>query len=161
MMKKAFLSTLLALVVAFVPSCVQRPYAYAAESYEMGSVNEIVYGTVIQAAKIRVGAPEASKGLGMMVGAGTGFGAGQLLGSGTGRVASAMGFTLLGALVGQNVGAAVGQSDGQELLIKADKTGRIFCIRQPIYVEIGEIQAGTHGYLAIGPRRSVFRPDGY
>ncbi len=154
-------SALLALSVLLIPACVQPARIYSASASELGSVNELVGGTVVQAARIRVDAPESSQGLGMVVGAGTGMGAGQLLGGGTARAASAVGFTLLGAIVGQNVGSSVGQTDGQELMIKADDSGRIYSIRQPIFEEVGEIQAGTHGFILIGGRRNYFRPDGY
>ncbi len=160
-MKKALFVTLLALSVAFVPSCANYANPYRADANEAGSVGEVVAGTVIQATKIRIDASNTDKNLGTLGGAALGAGLGQMLGGGSGRAVSTVGFGLLGAGVGRGVGKYATQADGQELLIKADQGGRIYRIQQNIYDGIGEIPVGTHGYLSIGSRKNVFRPDGY
>ncbi len=160
-MKKALFVTMLALSVAFVPSCANYANPYSASANEMGSVGEVVAGTVIQASKIRVDASNTDKNLGTIGGAALGAGLGQMLGSGSGRVVSTVGFGLLGAGAGRGVGKYATQADGQELLIKADQGGKIYRIQQNIYDGIGEIPVGTHGYLSIGSSKNVFRPDGY
>ncbi len=160
-MKKALFVTLLALSVAFVPSCANYANPYTADALEAGSVGEVIAGTVVQATKIRIDASNTDKNLGTIIGAGVGAGAGQLLGGGSGRVASTVGFGLAGALAGRGVGKYASQADGQELMIKADKGGKVYRIQQNIFEGIGEIPVGTHGYLTLGSRKNVFRPDGY
>ncbi len=160
-MKKALFVTMLALSVAFVPSCANLANPYSADANEMGSVGEVIYGTVVQATKIRVNASSTTKNIGTVGGAAVGAGLGQMLGGGSGRVVSTVGFGVLGAGLGRAAGAGVGGADGQELIIKADNGGRTYRIQQNIYEGIGEIPVGTHGYLSIGSRKNVFRPDGY
>ncbi len=160
-MKKALFVTMLALSVAFVPSCSNYANPFAADANEMGSVGEVIPGTVIQATKIRVGASSTTKNIGTVGGAALGAGLGQMLGGGSGRIVSTVGFGVLGAAAGRGAGAAVGAADGQELIIKADKGGKTYRIQQNIYDGIGEIPVGTHGYLSLGSRKNVFRPDGY
>ncbi len=157
-MKKAFIVTLLALGVAFVPSCTTSPYAVAAN--DAGIVSEVVTGTVVKASRVVIEASNTSKNVGTTVGATLGAGAGQLLGKGKGRAAATVGFGAAGALVGRSLGSAVGQKAGQELHIKADESGRTYSVRQPIFDGIGEIPVGTHGTLSIGSRGNTFRPDG-
>ncbi len=160
-MKKAFIVTMMALSMAFIPSCANLANPNYADANEVGSVGEVIAGTVVQARKIRIDASSTEKNLGTGIGAAVGAGAGQLLGSGSGRVVSTVGFGLAGALAGRAAGKYMSQADGQELLIKADKGGRTYRIQQNIYEGIGEIPVGTHGYLSIGSRKNVFRPDGY
>ncbi len=160
-MKKAFLVTLMAMAVTLVPSCANLANPYAASANEAGSVGEVIAGTVVQATKIRIDASNTDKNLGTILGAGVGAGAGQLLGGGSGRVASTVGFGLAGALAGRAAGKYATQADGQELMIKADQGGKIYRIQQNIFEGIGEIPVGTHGYLSIGSKKNVFRPDGY
>ncbi len=160
-MKKAFYVTMFALAVTLVPSCANLADPNRVTADEVGSVGEVVAGTVVQARKIRIDADSTEKGLGTGLGAAAGAGAGQLLGSGSGRVVSTVGFGIAGALAGRAIGKYSSQSDGQELLIKADKGGRTYRIQQNIYEGIGEIPVGTHGYLSIGSKKNVFRPDGY
>ncbi len=159
-MKKAFLITMMSLAVTLVPSCANLANPYTASANEVGSVGEVVAGTVIQATKIRIDASSTDKNIGTTIGAAAGAGAGQLLGGGSGRIASTVGFGIAGALAGRAVGKYATQADGQELLIKADKGGKIYRIQQNIFEGIGEIPVGTHGYLTIGSRSNVFRPDG-
>ncbi len=160
-MKKAFLIAMLALSVTFVPSCANLADPFAADANEAGSVGEVIAGTVVQARKIRIDASNTDKNLGTIGGAALGAGLGQMLGGGSGRVVSTVGFGLVGAAAGRGVGKYATQADGQELLIKADKGGKTYRIQQNIYDGIGEIPVGTHGYLSIGSRKNVFRPDGY
>ncbi len=160
-MKKTLFAAMLALSVAFVPSCANYANPFSADANEVGSVGEVIAGTVVQATKIRIDASNTDKNLGTIGGAALGAGLGQMLGGGSGRVVSTVGFGLLGAGVGRGIGKYATQADGQELMIKADKGGRIYRIQQNIYEGIGEIPVGTHGYLSIGSRKNVFRPDGY
>ncbi len=160
-MKKTLFVTMLALSVAFVPSCANYANPFSADANEMGSVGEVIPGTVVQATKIRVNASSTTKNIGTVGGAAVGAGLGQMLGGGSGRVVSTVGFGVLGAGLGRAAGAGVGAADGQELLIKADQGGRTYRIQQNIFEGIGEIPVGTHGYLSIGSRKNVFRPDGY
>ena len=158
---KAFYITLLALAVTFVPSCANLANPYKTSANAIGSVGEVVPGTVVQATRIRIDASSSDKNLGTGLGAAVGAGAGQLLGGGSGRIASTVGFGIAGALAGRAVGKYGNEADGQELLIKADKGGKTYRIQQNIYEGIGEIPVGTHGYLSIGGSNNVFRPDGY
>ncbi len=158
--KTTYLVVMMAAALPLIPSCANYADPYVAEAAEVGSVGEVIAGTVVQAMPIRIDASATDKNLGTLVGAGLGAGAGQLLGGGSGRVASTVGFGLAGALAGRAVGKYTMQADGQELVIRADRGGRLYRIRQNIFKGIGEIPVGTHGYLTLGSIRNVFRPDG-
>ncbi len=159
-MKKVFLVAIISCAVALTPACSNFASLDSARVDEAGSVGEVLAGTVIQASKIRIDASESTKNLGTASGAIAGTGLGSLLGSGSGSILSSVGIGLVGTLAGHAVGKYAGQADGQELLIKADESGKTYRIRQNIYEEIGEIPVGAHGYFTIGGSSSIFRPDG-
>ncbi len=158
---KSFYVTMLAAMAVFVPSCSNWADPNYVSANEIGAVSEVVAGTVVSAQRIRIDAGSSDKNLGTGLGAAVGAGAGQLLGGGSGRIASTVGFGVVGALAGRSVGKYANQADGQLLMIQADKGGKTYQVKQPVYQGIGEIPVGAHGYLSLGSRGSSFRPDGY
>lgn len=127
----------------------------------VGSSAEVIAGTVVSARVVDVDASSSDKNLGTMLGTAVGAGAGSLLGRGKGQIASAVGFGVVGALAGRSAGNALGKTKGQELVIKADVSGKQYRVTQPIYSQIGAIPVGTHGNLELGAGGSKFLPDGH
>ncbi len=158
---KSFYIAMLAAAATLVPACSNWADPNYVSANEIGAVSEVIAGTVVGAQRIRIDAESSDKNLGTGLGAAVGAGAGQLLGGGSGRIASTVGFGIVGALAGRSVGKYANQADGQLLHIRADQGGRTYQVKQPVYKGIGEIPVGTHGYLSLGSRGSSFRPDGY
>lgn len=130
-------------------------------SNEVGSVAQVIPGTVVSARTVRIDASSSDKNLGTGIGAALGAGSGALLGKGKGQLVSSVGFGVLGALAGRGASKYANQSDGQELVIQADKGGAQYRVTQPVYQQVGIIPVGTHGSLQYGGTGSKFLPDGY
>lgn len=160
-MKKNIITSLLALSVVLVPSCANLANFNAVGANEIGSVAQVIPGTVISARTVRADASSTDKNLGTGIGAALGAGAGSLLGKGSGQVVSAVGFGVLGAMAGRGVSKYANQSDAQELVIQADGSKAQYRVTQPIYEQLGPIPVGTHGSLQYGGAGSKFVPDGY
>lgn len=150
----------MALGLALVPACTSMASLHSVSPNSIGTTLQVVPGTVVSARPVTIGNTEENKARGEIVGAAVGAGAGQLLGRGKGRVASTVGFGILGAAIGHAVAANSG-THGQELIIRADGSRRTYSVVQPVYRECGAIPVGTHGYLRKGNRGSMFLPDGY
>lgn len=160
-MKFAAYTAILAMGLFALPSCSNMSSLNSASSNSVGTVAQIVPGTVISARTVEVDASSTDKSLGTGVGAALGAGAGSLLGRGKGQIVSTVGFGVLGALTGRGVGKSAGKVTGQELVIKADKTNQQYRVVQPVYSEVGAIGTGVHGNLQIGSTDSKFLPDGF
>ncbi len=152
---------MLALSIVLVPSCANLGSLNKVGANEVGSVAQVISGTVVSARTVRADASSTDKNVGTGIGAALGAGAGSLLGSGSGRVVSTVGFGVLGAMAGRGVGKYANQSDAQELVIRADGSKAQYRVTQPIYEELGPIPVGTHGTLQYGAAGSKFVPDGY
>lgn len=160
-MKKTLITGVLALSVLLVPSCANLANLDRVANNEVGSVAQVIPGTVVSARTVRIDASSSDKNLGTALGTAIGAGSGALLGKGKGQIVSAVGFGALGALAGRGVSKYANQADGQELVIQADKGGAQYRVTQPVYEQMGIIPVGTHGNLQYGGSGSKFLPDGY
>lgn len=134
---------------------------YTSPSFAMGSVSKVIPCTVITAHPTVIQADPNSVAAGTIAGAAVGAGAGQLLGGGSGRAASTIGFGLFGSWLGNMFANSAARRPGQALTIQIDKTGQTYSIIQPIFIQFGEIQAGSHGNLRTGNGFNTFAPDGF
>lgn len=160
-MKKTLITGVLALSVLLVPSCANLANLNRVAYNEVGSVAQVIPGTVVSARTVRIDASSGDKNLGTGLGAAIGAGSGALLGKGKAQIVSAVGFGALGALAGRGVSKYANQADGQELVIQADKGKAQYRVTQPIYEQVGIIPVGAHGNLQYGGSGSKFLPDGY
>lgn len=158
---KRVIVTCLALGVALLPSCANYGDLSRVTAGEVGTVSQVIPGTIVSARTVRADASGTDKALGTGVGAALGAGAGSLLGGGSGRVVSTVGFGVLGALAGRGAAKYANQSDAQELVIRADGTNATYSVVQPIYEQYGPLSPGLHGNLHYGSKGSKFIPDGY
>lgn len=159
-MKTTATALLLVLGAALLPSCANYANLNKVSANEVGSVAQVVPGTVVSARSIRIDASSSDKMLGTGLGAAVGAGAGSLLGRGKGQLVSAIGFGALGAAAGRGVGKYANEADGQELVIRADGSKQTYRVNQPVYEGVGPIPVGTHGNLQLGSAGSKFLPDG-
>ncbi|GEM_PF-1801847 len=159
-MKKSIITSLLALSLVLVPSCANLGTLSQVNANEIGSVAQVISGTVVSARTVRADAAASDKNLGTGLGAAIGAGSGALLGGGTGKVVSTVGFGVLGAMAGRGIAKYANKSDAQELVIQADGSKAQYRVTQPIYQEIGVIPVGAHGTLQYGGAGSKFIPDG-
>lgn len=142
-----------------LPSCIGMSSLGSVPSTSVGSVAQVITGTVVSARDVTLSADSADKNLGTGLGAAVGAGAGALLGGGRANLVSSVGFGVLGAVTGRALGAATGRVAGQELVIKADGSKSQYRVIQPVYKQVGAIPVGTHGTLEIGSN-GKFLPDG-
>lgn len=149
------------MALALVPSCANLANMNQVSANEVGSVAQVISGTVVSARSVRIDASASDKSLGTGIGAALGAGSGALLGKGKGQLVSTVGFGVLGAMIGRGTSKYANQADGQELTIQADKGGAQYRVTQPVYEQIGLIPVGTHGTLQYGGSGSKFLPDGY
>lgn len=160
-MKATLMTALLAAGLLILPSCSDMTSLNSISADSVGSSAEVIAGTVVSARVVDVDASSSDKNLGTMLGTAVGAGAGSLLGRGKGQIVSTVGFGVVGALAGRGAGKALGKTKGQELVIKADGSGKQYRVTQPIYSQIGAIPVGTHGNLELGVSGSKFLPDGH
>ncbi len=160
-MKKTYIIALLTAGLFGLYSCSDVASLNATSADSLGTVAQVIPGTVVSARTVQVSASASDKNLGMGLGTALGAGAGSLLGSGKGQIVSAVGFGVVGALAGRGVGASAGKTQGQELVVKADGDKQQYRVIQPIYSQIGAIPVGTHGNLQYGGSGSKFLPDGF
>lgn len=158
-MKAIVYMSLLAVGLAIVPSCSNYANFNRVSANSVGSVSQVIPGTVVSARTVRIDASSSDKSLGTGLGAVVGAASGALLGRGKGQLVSAAGFGLAGAGLGRGIGKYANQSDGQELTIQADKGHQMYTVTQPIYKGYGAIPVGTHGNLQYGSN-AKFVPDG-
>lgn len=144
-----------------VTSCTDMASLSSTSPNALGTVAQVVPGTVVSARNVQVDATASDKSLGTGVGAAVGAGAGSLLGRGKGQLVSTVGFGIVGALAGRGVASQAGKTAGQELTIRVDGTKQTYRVTQPIYSQIGAIPVGTHGNLEISGNTSKFLPDGF
>ena len=114
--------------------------------------------TVVSAYDTKIETSSTSKNLGTGIGAVLGAGAGQLLGGGSGRVASTLGFGAAGALAGRYLTDSMGNTTGQTITVRVDKTNQMYTVTQPVYEEYGRIPVGARGIFHLGGNNSRFVP---
>lgn len=159
-MKKTFSLLVLAVGLLVAPACTGVGTLSQVSANRVGSVGQVIYGTVISARNVTIDTDSSTKNMGTVIGAAVGAGAGQMLGGGSGRVVSTVGFGALGALAGRGLAKYGDQTQGQVLTIRADgKNGATYNVTQPVYKEIGYIPVGCHGTLQLGGD-GKFIPDG-
>lgn len=158
MKTKHYIAAMLAAGTLLVPSCTTMSDYDSISFNDLGGVHETYKATVTDARYVRAGASNETKAWSSAAGAAIGAGAGQLLGGGSGRVASTVGFGLLGGLIGRGVAEGVG-THAQELTVKVDGTKKHYTVTQPIYKQFGAISVGTRGTLHVGNGRSRFVPN--
>lgn len=159
-MKATVFTLALAMGVALLPSCADLTSLNSESPNNVGTVAQLIPGTVVSARTKQIQATNSDRNLGTGVGAALGAGAGSLLGRGKGQLVSSVGFGVVGALAGRAIGNEAGKVTGQELTIQEDRTGTLYSVTQPIYKEIGAIPVGTHGNLHKAASGSKFVPDG-
>lgn len=159
-MKATVYTALLALGLITIPSCNDMASLNTASAASVGSVAQLIPGTVVSARAVQIDASSSAKSLGTGFGAAVGAGAGSLLGRGKGQLVSTVGFGILGAAAGRALAGQVDKTAGQELVIRADGSNAQYRVIQPVYSQIGAIPVGTHGNLQYGSE-SKFLPDGF
>lgn len=160
-MKATAITAALAMGMFLLPSCSDMSSLNSAPASTMGSVAEVMYGTVVAARTVQVDATSSDKNLGTGLGAVIGAASGSLLGRGKGQIVSAAGFGVLGAAAGRAIGKEAGKTTAQELTIRIDGSKKEYRVTQPIYSQVGAIGVGTHGTLERGASGSKFLPDGF
>lgn len=162
-MKKSpfILSVLIAATLGMSSCAPQMADYYSSPAFAVGSIARVLPGTVVSAQPTVIQADPNAVAAATVAGAAAGAGSGSLLGGGRARAVSTVGFGLLGAGIGNVVAQSAGRRPGQVLSIKSDASGKIYAVTQPIFMQFGEIPAGTHGNLRISNGVSVFAPDGY
>ena len=157
----AFILTL-ALGMALLPSCSDMSSLDSVSPYSVGTVSQLIPGTVIAARNVQIEATNSDKSLGTGFGTAIGAGAGSLLGGGRAALVSTVGFGVVGAALGRAIGSSAGKTSGQQLTIQADgNDGKQYTVTQPIFEQIGAIPVGVHGNLQCGSTGSKFLPDGF
>lgn len=159
-MKTTAFTLALAMGLALLPSCSDMASLNSVSSNSVGTVSQIIPGTVIAARTVQIEASSTDKNLGTGFGAAIGAGAGSLLGRGKGQLVSTVGFGVVGAALGRSIGKEVGKMAGQQLTIQADNGKQQFSVTQPIFQQVGAIPVGVHGNLEYGSSGCKFLPDG-
>lgn len=154
------LTLLLAAGLLAVPSCTGLGSLNTVSSSAVGGVGEVITGTVVASRDVTIDTDSSTKNMGTLIGAAVGAGAGQMLGGGTGRVVSAAGFGVLGALAGRYLTDAAGNTQGQSITVKIDGTNQLYSVVQPVSEQVGYIPVGTHGMYYHGTNNCRFEPDG-
>ena len=161
-MKATAFALAIALGISLLPSCSDMASLTSVSHSSVGTVSQVISGTVVSARTVQIDASSTDKNLGTGIGAALGAGAGSLLGGGRANNVSTVGFGVLGAVIGRGIGKEAGKVYGQELTIQADgKGGQQFVVTQPIYEQVGAIPVGVHGKLQYGSTGSKFLPDGF
>lgn len=160
-MKATVYTLALAMGLALMPSCSDMTSLNTVSANSVGTVAQLIPGTVTAARTVQIDASSTDKNLGTGFGAAIGAGAGSLLGRGKGQLVSTVGFGVAGAALGRAIGKQAGKTAGQQLTIQVDGSKQIFTVTQPIYEQIGAIPVGTHGNLQYGSAGSKFLPDGF
>ena len=158
MKAKHYITAVLAAATLLVPSCTSMSDYDSISFSDLGGVHETYSATVTAARYVKAGASDETKAWSTLAGTAVGAGAGQLLGGGSGRVASTVGFGLVGALAGRGIAEGFG-THAQELTVKVDGSKRKYTVTQPIYKQFGAIPVGTRGTLHVGNGRSRFVPN--
>ena len=147
-MKSTAIALAIALGMALLPSCSNLPSLASVSTATVGTVTQLVPGTVIAARNVEVDSTDTQRSLGTGFGAAVGGGAGSLLGGGHGNFVSTIGFAVAGSALGRIIGNEVGKIPGQELTVKPDNDKLPTCtVVQPVYAEVGAIPVGVHGNL--------------
>ncbi|MDO4817776.1 MAG: hypothetical protein Q3986_05050 [Akkermansia sp.] len=157
MKAKHYITAVLAAATLLVPSCTSMSDYDKISFEDLGGVHETMDGTVVAARYVKADASNETKAWSTALGTAVGAGAGQLLGGGSGRVASTVGFGVVGALAGRGIAEGFG-THAQELTVKVGN-GRKYTVTQPIYKQFGAIPVGTRGTLHVGNGRSRFVPN--
>ncbi len=157
---KKYAITTLATVSMLVASCASMADFGMVKTSEVGVARQVLPATVIAVENKTIETPSTNRNVGTAVGAAVGIGAGQLLGGGKGRLASAAGMGVVGALAGRYLTDQMGRTKGQEITVKLDGTGEVFSFVQPIYKQVGAIYCGMHGNYYHGSGSARFVPDG-
>lgn len=158
MKAKHYITAVLAAATLLVPSCTSMSDYDKISFEDLGGVHETMDGTVVAARYVKADASNETKAWSTALGTAVGAGAGQLLGGGSGRVASTVGFGVVGALAGRGIAEGFG-THAQELTVKVDGTKKYYTVTQPIYKQFGAIPVGTRGTLHVGNGRSRFVPN--
>lgn len=141
-------------------SCTSMVDGNTVRANQVGVASQALPATVISAKNVTIETTGTARNIGTGVGAAVGAGAGQLLGGGSGRIASTVGFGVLGALAGRYMTDAAGNTAGQTLTVLIDGTkNTTYTVTQPVSKQTGYIPVGTHGMFYLGGN-SRFEPDG-
>lgn len=159
-MKATAIIAAIAMSVALLPSCANMASFNSTSATSVGTVAQLIPGTVVSARSVTIEATASDKNVGTGLGAAIGAGSGSLLGRGKGQTVSTVGGGVVGAVVGRTLASQAAKTAGQELVIQADGTQTQYRVTQPVYEQFGAITVGTHGNLEYGST-SKFVPDGH
>ena len=155
-------STLLLVAAALgLSSCAWDSSYGSVSANKIGVTQQVLPATVISAYEVKGETSSTAKNVGTVAGGVLGAGLGQLLGGGSGRIVSAAGFGVAGALAGRYLTDAMGNTRCQRVTVKVDgKNGPTYSFVQPVYKEFGPLSSGMHGNYHHGSD-AHFTPDGY
>ncbi|MDO5464182.1 MAG: hypothetical protein Q4F40_04540 [Akkermansia sp.] len=142
-------------------SCAWDSSYASVSSNKIGVTQQVLPATVISAYEVKGETSSSAKNVGTVAGGVLGAGLGQMLGGGSGRIVSAAGFGVAGALAGRALTDSMGNTRCQRVTVKVDgKNGPTYSFVQPIYKEFGPLSPGMHGNYHHGSD-AHFTPDGY
>ena len=155
-------TTLLLMVAAMgLSSCAWNSSYNSVPANQVGVPQQVLPATVISAYEVKGETSSTAKNIGTVVGAAVGAGAGQMLGGGSGRVASTVGFGVVGALAGRALTDSMGNTRCQRVTVTVDgQNGPTYSFVQPVYEQFGPLSPGMHGMYHHGCN-AHFVPDGF
>ena len=130
-----------------------NPYGNSYNTADARTIQEVYYGSIIKTEPVTLEASGQSNLIGSLAGAAIGGLLGSKVGGGTGSEIAAIGGGLLGGYAGSEVAAEAGKSNGVNLTIKLDETGKIVSVVQAVdpkvIFEVGqEVQINMDGSTA-------------
>ena len=142
-------------------SCAWDSSYGSVSSNKIGVTQQVLPATVVSAYDVKGETSSTAKNVGTVAGGVLGAGLGQMLGGGSGRIVSAAGFGVAGALAGRYLTDSMGNTRCQRVTVKGDgKNGPTYSFVQPVYKEFGPLSPGMHGSYHHGSD-AHFTPDGY
>ena len=109
-----------------------NPYGDSYGTTDTRTIQDVYYGTVIKAEPVTLDSSSQTNLIGTIAGAAIGGILGSKVGGGTGSEIAAIGGGLLGGYAGSEAAAKAGESNGVNLTIKLDHSGKIISIVQAV-----------------------------
>lgn len=140
-------------------SCAWNSNYNSVPANQVGVAQQVLPATVVSAYEVKGETSSTAKNIGTVVGAAVGAGAGQMLGGGSGRVASTVGFGVVGGLLGRALTDSMGNTRCQRVTVTVDG-GPTYSFVQPVYEQFGPLSPGMRGMYHHGSN-AHFVPNGY
>lgn len=130
-----------------------NPYGTSYSATDARTVQEVYYGTIVKTQAVTLEASGQSNLIGSIAGAAIGGILGSKVGGGSGSDIAAIGGGLLGGYAGSEAASEMGKTNGVNLTIKFDDTGKIISIVQAVdpnvIFEVGQqVQVNMEGSTA-------------